>query len=174
MGYFDALTSSYFKTAQDGRKHYFPWGIWGRGYVVPTEADYNRLQRKMKTALIIWLVVIVATASLRHYMVALVAAALFIAFHAIWTRSLVRGLPPSDERLSWGESMGTQARAHGAGTLWALLIITLLLVAGGVFLLIVEPEAWLAALAVIVLFGVGAAVFVRMLMMQRAGSDTRP
>ena len=30
----DALTSGYFKTAPDGRKLFFPWGVLGRGYTI--------------------------------------------------------------------------------------------------------------------------------------------
>ena len=36
-GYFDTLTSAYFKTARDGRKLVFPWSYNGRGYVIASE-----------------------------------------------------------------------------------------------------------------------------------------
>jgi len=48
MGYFDGLTSGYFKTARDGRRLFFPWGVWGRGYVVGSELDYERLRGQIK------------------------------------------------------------------------------------------------------------------------------
>jgi hypothetical protein len=38
MGYFDVLTVGCFKTAQDERKLFFPWGILGRGYIIPSAA----------------------------------------------------------------------------------------------------------------------------------------
>ena len=47
MGYFDALTSSYFKTAADGRKLFFPWGVLGRGYLFDSDRDYERLRRQL-------------------------------------------------------------------------------------------------------------------------------
>ena len=37
-GYFNALTSGYFKTGADGRKLFFPWGIFGSGYAIPSDA----------------------------------------------------------------------------------------------------------------------------------------
>ncbi len=37
MGYFEALTSSSFKTTKGGQKLFFPWGTLGRGYVIPSE-----------------------------------------------------------------------------------------------------------------------------------------
>ena len=48
MGYFDALTSSYFKTTPDGRKLFFPWGVLGRGYTIDSEQDYERLGGRSK------------------------------------------------------------------------------------------------------------------------------
>ena len=44
MGYFDALTSGTFKTTPDGKRLFFPWGTLGRGYIVGTETDYERLR----------------------------------------------------------------------------------------------------------------------------------
>ncbi len=35
MGYFDGLTSGSFKTAEDGRRLFFPWGVLGSGYALP-------------------------------------------------------------------------------------------------------------------------------------------
>ena len=52
MGYFDALTSSAFKTADDGGKLFFPWGTLGRGYVLGSDEDYLRLRRQIKIFMI--------------------------------------------------------------------------------------------------------------------------
>jgi hypothetical protein len=47
MGYFDALTSSYFKDGADGQKIFFPWGVLGRGYALPSDEAYDRLRGKL-------------------------------------------------------------------------------------------------------------------------------
>jgi hypothetical protein len=41
----DALTNSSFKTTKDGRRFFFPWGVLGRGYLIPNEQDFDRLRR---------------------------------------------------------------------------------------------------------------------------------
>ena len=46
MGYFDALTSGYFKTTPEGRKLFFPWGVLGRAYAIDSQQDYERLRRR--------------------------------------------------------------------------------------------------------------------------------
>ena len=45
MGYLDAVTSSYLRTGKDGRRLFYPWGAMGRGYVVPTEDEFEGLRR---------------------------------------------------------------------------------------------------------------------------------
>ena len=52
MGYFEALASSSFKTAADGSRLFFPSGRRGRGYVIASERDYQRLRRQIKTYLV--------------------------------------------------------------------------------------------------------------------------
>ena len=59
MGYFDALTSSSFKTTEDGRRLFFPWGTLGRGYAIPSEEEFERLRRRVKAYLAISLPLII-------------------------------------------------------------------------------------------------------------------
>lgn len=173
MGYFDALTSSYFKTAQDGRKLFFPWGALGRGYAIPSAQDYKRLQRQVKAYTIVSLVLIIGAVVLQIYF-GLVIAALLIVFYMIWTRYLLRGLQPSDERLSLQDSMTSQARMHSAVSLWLLEIVALAFVGFGILMIVVDPGNWLIALASIVFFGFCATIFTRMLVLRRRGATSRP
>jgi len=57
--------------------------------------------------------------------------------------------------------------------LWLLEVVSLAFVCGGIFMLVVDPKQWPVALASILLFGLGAAKFARMLVLQRrsAGVD---
>jgi hypothetical protein len=48
MGFFNALTSSGFKTGQDGRKLFFPWGVLGRGYIIDSERATSGCDDKSK------------------------------------------------------------------------------------------------------------------------------
>ena len=171
MGYFDALTSSCFKTAQDGRKLFFPWGVWGRGYAVASEQDYERLRRQVKAYMVASLVPIIVTAALQAYVGALVIGVLLVAFYLVWMRFLLRGLLPSDERLSVQGSMTAQARAHSAAGLWFLEIGALAFV--GIVIIVIDPGNWLMALGSIVFFGFCAAVAARMLILRRRAATSR-
>jgi hypothetical protein len=99
---------------------------------------------------------------------ALGVAAVLIAFYLAWLPSLLRGLTPTDETLTWRESVTTQARTHNAWVLWLLLIFSLVLVLAAIVMLAADPrESWPVALPGVVLFGAAAAMFVRMLVLRR-------
>jgi Ca2+/Na+ antiporter len=171
MGYFDAWTSSCFKTTQDGRKLFFPWGVWGRGYVVASEQDYERLRRQVKAYMVVAVVPIIVTAALQAYVGALVIVVLLVAFYLVWMRFLLRGLRPSDERLSVQDSMTAQARAHSAAGLWFLEIGALAFGGLGVMIIVIDPGNWLIALGSIIFFGFCAAIGARMLVLRRRAAS---
>jgi hypothetical protein len=166
-GYFNALTSSYFKTGPDGRKFFFPWGIWGRGYLIPTEERYERMHGMLKIYMIAMLVLIIGTIAPGYYIAGVAVAAALMLFYAAWVPFLKRGLEPSEERMTMSGNIATQARIHHAGVLWALEIMSIAFVATGVAMLIFQPQQWFAALGAIVFFGYCAFVIGRMIMLRR-------
>ena len=173
MGYFDGLTSGSFKTTQDGRRLFFPWGVLGRGYSIVTEQDYLRLRRQVKGYMIVSLVLIIASQPFGGYLVLVAVAAPLIAFYFAWMWYLLRRLANSGERLSLQESMTSQAHGHGLVVLWLLEIAALAFVGCGILMLVVDPRQWLIALTSIVFFGLGAAKIAFMLVLRRrtAGVD---
>lgn len=169
MGYFDALTSSAFKTTPDGRKLFFPWGALGRGYEIGPEQDYETLRRRIKLWTIVGLALILVTSQLLGFLASFIVTAAMLALYLGWMQFLLRSLRPSDERLTIWESMTTQARAQSPLLLWTCLIASIAFVVGSLFILIVTPDKWPVAIAGIVFFGVGAAVFGFMLVLRQQG-----
>src|ERR1700751_5728922 len=133
MGYFDGLTEGQFKIAEDGRRLFFPRGFWGRGYVVESESEFQRLRRQMKIYQAVALVLVIAAVVPRQYNPYLVIAValLLIVFHLVWSRSLVARLQPVEDRLRFQETSAAQARAFGPFVLWFLEIVALAFVAVG-------------------------------------------
>src|SRR6266496_3352884 len=142
MGYFDALTSSAFKTADNGRKLFFPWGTLGRGYVLGSDADYVRLRGQIKVYMIAALGLIVVSGALQSYVVSAVVLPVLIGFYAVWMAYLLPRLGASDERLSLEESMMSQALGHNATMLWLLEISSLTFVGVGAFIFVFDPANW--------------------------------
>jgi hypothetical protein len=166
MGYFDGLTSGSFKTTQDGRRLFFPWGVLGSGYSIASEQDYRRLRQQVKGYMIVSLVLIIAAGSFAGYVVQVVVAALLVTFYLAWMWHALRRLKDSGERLSLQESMTSQAHAHGVVVLWLLEISAFALVGCGIFMFVVDPSQWFVALASIIFFGLCAAKIARMLVLR--------
>ena len=172
MGYFDGLTSGSFKTARDGRKLFFPWGYLGRGYVLASEQDAERLRGKLKAYYVVMLVAIVATSGSHAFILSAVIAALAIVFYAIWARRQVAGLQPADEAMSFREASASQARAYGARRLWFLEVCSLLFVAGGIFMYLTDPTKRPLALLSLIFFGCCAVAIGYMIVIRGRASAT--
>ncbi len=167
MGYFDGLTSGSFKTAQNGQKLFFPWGYLGRGYVLASEQDFERMRRQVKTYYVVMLVAIVATSGTHAFMLSAAVAALAIVFYAVWARRQVARLQPAGEAMSFRESSTSQARAFGPRALWLLEVCSLLFVAGGIFMYAADPANRLMALFTVIFFGCCATAIGYMLVIRR-------
>jgi len=173
MGYFDGLTSGSFKTAHDGKKLFFPWGYLGRGYVLASDEDAERMRRQLKAYYVVTLVAIVATSGSRAFVLSAAVAGLAIVCYAIWVRRQLAGLQPASEAMSFGESAQAQARAYGSRRLWLLEASSLLFVAIGVFIYVAEPANRPMALLTLIFFGCCAAV-IGYLLVIRGRSSAAP
>lgn len=175
MGYFDGLTEGQFKIAEDGRRLFFPRGFWGRGYVVDSESEFQRLRRQMKIYQAVALVLIIAAVVPRQYNPYLVIAValLVIVFYLVWSRSLVARLQPAEDQLRWRETSAAQARAFGPFTLWFLEIVALAFVAAGIGLLLTDPTSRLLAIGTIAFFGLCAAYGAYLLVLRGRTMSTR-
>jgi hypothetical protein len=170
MGYFDGLTSGSFKTAQDGRRLFYPWGYLGRGYVLASDDEAERLRRQLKTYYIVMLVAIVATSGLHAFVTSAAVAGVCIIFYAIWATRQVAKLQPAGEAMSFGESSAAQARSFGPRALWLLEICSLVFVAGGIFMYAADPANRLMALFTIIFFGCCAVAIGYLLVIRRRTS----
>jgi hypothetical protein len=62
MGYFDGLAASSFKTDDKGNTVFFPWGILGKGYILPEDKKVSiRCSFKHHMVLILTLAINTAT-----------------------------------------------------------------------------------------------------------------
>jgi hypothetical protein len=139
----------------------------GRGYVVPTEDEYERLRRNAKIFTAALLVPIIVPAALQMVVATVVIAAVIALLYLLWAYALVRRLEPSAEKLSMRDTLSTQAFTHNAATLWLLEFLSLGFVAAGIFLLVRDSANWPITLLSVVLFAPGAGVFAFMLMLRR-------
>jgi hypothetical protein len=166
VGYFDAIASSSFKETKSGRMAFYPWGRFGKGYETQTEAQYQALKRFVIRYYVAMVPLGIAAGVFRLWIAIALLLPVSILIYVLAVRTLTRDLPRTDEKITMKDSYEAQARRHSPAVLWAMLIVSLLFVAGGV-VLISGPGELLAGLLAIVFFGACAAVFAWMLLVRR-------
>ena len=139
MGFFDALSSGYFKTGADGHHLFFPYGAVGRGYVLRSQDEYERLRGKVNkwtmatpgcgglTVPVPWIVLVLSV----------LVTLPFMLLYAAWARSVTRDLERTAERMTWSESRAAYTHKHIVW-LWLLQNLAALGIAGCVIYLLIR------------------------------------
>ncbi len=166
MGYFDALAASSFKDLENGKRAFYPWGRFGKGYEIQTEEQYEALRRFVIRYYIVVLPLGILAGAFRVWFALVVLVPLSVLVFVLKSRKLTSGLPRTDEKLTFKDSYENQARRHSPVMLWGMLIMSLLFVAGGVVLM-AGPGEILIGLLAIGFFGACATVFAWMLLARR-------
>ena len=168
MGYFDGLSTGPFKRNKSGQTVFYPWGIAGRGYVIPDEATEARLRKFVRSSMQLSIPAIIGAQVVSGPALSLTIFAVFVLWFALRVRTLVRSLPLSSERLTLKEHAATSAKAYGKPTLWFLLTCSVIMLAAALFLVFAGPSssARVTGLACLVFFGPGVILFAYMLRVQ--------
>lgn len=157
MGFFDELNSSPIKTMPDGRRMFFPYGNWGRGYIISTQQDHDRLHRLITIYTIVALALGLGAAAVSEFWLLVVAGGL-MGFYLLWVRIVLDGMQRTEETLTYTEVMAPHMRMHASVTWWTGFAICVFLAVSGIVLLAFDYRLGIFALPSIVLFGAGAAV----------------
>lgn len=48
MNYFESIADSYFKKSNEGKVIFYPWGVLGKGYIIPTEEKAIKIRKSFK------------------------------------------------------------------------------------------------------------------------------
>jgi hypothetical protein len=162
MGYFDGLTDASFKTDEKGNTIFYPWGILGKGYILP-EDKKESFRTKIKRFLQISLPLAILITILKLWALLLIILPVFILGYTIWMNKITKNLMLSSNKLTLSESTRNSARSHNLTTLWILAASSLLFVAASIFIIITAPEKWTIAIPGIIFFGFGLYIFWKMI-----------
>lgn len=134
MGYFEGLAGAAFKKGQEGKTLYYPWGVLGKGRVLPDDEAERRARAFLVRYYKVSIPACALLAVLMGWWGALTAGVVTIAWFLFANRRMVGHLPLSGERLTLKEGYRNSAVLHRASTLWLLLVASALLAAVGIFL----------------------------------------
>ena len=158
-----------FRRGADGRMLFFPWGPFGRGYVLESDESYAKLRRRMILSFVLYFVLVVGVWTWYGPAVGMAVASFMVTASAVWLLRYTRRLEPSDESLSILESWRHQAESSRITTLWILEIAGVLLVLAAVKILVGARGwgDWLTGGAGLVFFGICAAANTYMIIVKR-------
>src|SRR5215212_2964270 len=140
--YFEGLVAGSFKTAADGQRLFYPWGVFDKGYVLPDAQTEQRMRRLLKMYHQVWLplvivVSIIASSYSFYYALTLIPVFLLIyGIYGVGVRSLTRGLPSSSERLRATESWANSAKSYSSVILWFMFIVSALFVISDIWMIL--------------------------------------
>lgn len=155
MGYFDGLVSGAFKKDAEGNTVFYPWGIMGKGYILRTVAEEEKLRGALKLNYMIILPAIIIIQITVGAWLNFVLIPVYVILFTLWVHHATKGMERSFEKITAAESYKNSARAHNLPTLIILEIFAIGFVAIGVWM-IAEGERILIALLCILLFGASA------------------
>jgi len=169
MGFFEAIAASSFTTDSEGRRLFFPWGVLGKGYLIPTDAEYQHLRVTLiRTYQILIPTTVLLIVLLQRWMPwpPLVLLLPFCLGYPVWVRRVTARWSQSAEHLSIRQSMTNQAQHQSRFVLWFFLICQLAFIAAG-FGIIADLHKWSVGAVLILFSGFGAVAFSWMLVAQR-------
>lgn len=151
MGYFDGLTDAAFKTDEQGRKVFYPWGVLGKGYVTRDEDHYQNLRSKIKWGYIISLPAIIIGQVAYGWQLAVLFAVVYTVWYLVMLKLWLSGLEISNEKITVAEARRNSARSHSRGMLIFLTFVSIVFVLLGL-LVAAMGKVWLG-LFTVVFFG---------------------
>jgi hypothetical protein len=131
MGYFDALTSGCFKKDQSGKSVFYPWGVLGKGLVLPDEETENKVRRFVRRFYMISLPLIIIVSVTVGWVYSFALAPILIAWYHFKSRPLLTGCSITEDKLTLKESYSNSAKIYNKKVLWLLLILSIIFEAGG-------------------------------------------
>jgi hypothetical protein len=171
MGYFDGLTDASFKMDDKGNTIYYPWGIFGKGYILPDDRK-TVFRLSIKRHIISFLTLAILSAIfLKGSLVIFYVLPFYIVGYVLWMKKKIKGLPISPDKLTFADTTTNSARSLNLVTLWLLEICALLFVLLGIFVLLTTPitfpKKWFIGLSCILFFGWGMYVFGKVIMAKK-------
>ena len=153
MGYFDGLVASGFKKDNSGRTLYYPFGTFGRGYVILDDNKEKRIRSSLKRFYFISLPILIGTGMIFGWLYAIFLLIPVLLWAILLPKLLVKGLQPCSTKMKVSDSIESSAEAHSRGMLWFLFIGGSLFTLMGLFILISDPERSIMAILTIAFFG---------------------
>jgi hypothetical protein len=154
-----------FKKSTDDQTLYFPWGVLGRGYIVPSTIEDAKIRKFLGVYYIASFIIIVGGIVLLGIIFTAILLIPILAWYAIRAKGFVKVLAVSSERMTYKESSISVANKMPIALLITFLVLSLLFTVGGLAITLTGQS--LLGILVVLFFGACSFVYVRMIKAKR-------
>ena len=158
MGYFDSLFDGLFRTDSKGKSFFYPWGFFGKGYILPDAKTKQKILDIITYYFISSLILMLGVGVFWDWLFALALLPIFFIWYYFTYSRLTKEFLVTNSRLSLRESFKNSARSHNIITLWAMFTVSL-----AVFLffivLLTSKKTGFVEFAGAIFFGICSIVF---------------
>jgi hypothetical protein len=125
MGYFDSLFDGLFRKDSKGKSFFYPWGFFGKGYILPDAETKQKILDVITYYAIVSLILMLGVGVFWDWLFALALLPIFFIWYYFTYSKLTKKLPVTNSGLSLRESFKNSARSHNIITLWAMFTASL-------------------------------------------------
>jgi hypothetical protein len=133
MGYFDGMASAILKRDESGGTVFYPWGVLGKGRLLPDEVAEKRVFRFVKLYYQISFVLLIGL-GLFHWWYPVILLPILLIWYYLQCKALVSTYPVSQSKLTIKQANTGAAAGFGQPVLWALFGGSALFVAAALWM----------------------------------------
>jgi hypothetical protein len=173
MGYFDGLASGIFKKNKQNQSVYYPWGVLGKGYVLPDTERETAIKNMVIMFYQLFFAILIMFFIIFNNMLTFGIGTLGLVVWFLYkSKQLTKDCPVSTEKLTLKEGYTNSAKAHNMWVLYALLAVSVIFTLIGLVLLIGGRSVG-AGLFLGILFGACCAAFVYMIRVKKQQANSQ-
>lgn len=159
MGYFDGIVDASFKSTKEENLLFYPFGVLGKGYVLPDITKKQEIRNKLKVfykvtfSVVIPLNPIILLLAITHRITWWLAILFYLGLSGgltlygfYITKNWVKELLPTSEKLTLAESYSNSGKSHNIIFLWVMEVFSILIILSAIFMLwtmVSDHQAWL-------------------------------
>jgi hypothetical protein len=162
MNYLDSLVNQLFKKSESAETLFYPWGMFGKGYVVSSESEQSRIRSILKAYYVVMFLAMVICIYFLNWFYAAGCAILGIGGYSVWSATVTRRLVASEERLRFSESLAQSLPYYSTWVLVVLSLFSFIFVLMFGLILYIDPSEWVMGSIGLVFFGVATVMLVFM------------
>lgn len=153
MGYFDGLTDGQFKKSTTGEIVFYPWGAIGKGYILKSQSEYDRIRSFVKKYYTVGLPALILTQISVGLIGSIIILLILTSWYQLKIAAFLKSSSLTNEKFSVPDAYATSAKSHNLFSLIILELSSIGFVVAGM-LILYRGGSVPIALGSIIFFGI--------------------